>query len=306
MSLQKIDPQLFQPMSAPVKTFELGQNAPRSFWRDTWVSLKKNRFAYISLWIVGFLIAGAIAAPYLSGYTYYETHLELKNQSPNRAFLFGTDDLGRDLFTRIWFGARISLLIGFCAAMLDFVIGTFWGAAAAYAGEKVDELMMRICDILYAIPYLLKVIIIMVAVGPGIKSIILAMSISGWINMARIIRGQILQLKNMEYVLSAKALGASSWRVLTRHLLPNVAGSIIVTMTLTIPTAIFVEAFLSFLGLGVQAPAASWGSMANDGLSALRYYPWRLFFPAGFICMTMLCFNMIGDGLRDALDPKLR
>ncbi len=262
--------------------------------------------AYISLWIVGFLIAGAIIAPYLSGYTYYETHLELKNQSPNRAFLFGTDDLGRDLFTRIWFGARISLLIGFCAATLDFVIGTFWGAAAAYAGEKVDELLMRICDILYAIPYLLKVIIIMVAVGPGIKSIILAMSISGWINMARIIRGQILQLKNMEYVLSAKALGASSWRVLTRHLLPNVAGSIIVTMTLTIPTAIFVEAFLSFLGLGVQAPAASWGSMANDGLSALRYYPWRLFFPAGFICMTMLCFNMIGDGLRDALDPKLR
>lgn len=306
MNKDRVDPTLFEPLGNQNKICDSSMGQMRSFWIDTWLSLKKNRFALVSLWVISLLIAGALFGPHLSGYTYYETHLELKNQPPSAQFLFGTDDLGRDLFTRIWYGARISLLIGFCAAILDFIIGTFWGATAAYAGDKVDEILMRTCDVLYAIPYLLKVIIIMVAVGSGIKSIILAMSISGWINMARIIRGQILQLKNMEYVLSAKALGASSWRILRRHLLPNVAGSIIVTITLTVPTAIFVEAFLSFLGLGVQAPAASWGSMANDGLSALRYYPWRLFFPAGFICTTMLCFNLLGDGLRDSLDPKLR
>ncbi len=306
MRQTRLDPSLFLPLKANRAAASLNLQQSRSFWRDAWLVFQRNRLAFGAIWLIFILLAGALTAPFFSGYTYFETHLEQKNLPPCRAFWFGTDDLGRDMFTRIWFGARISLLIGVCAASLDLFIGVLWGSVAAYFGGKVDEVLMRISDVLYAVPYLLKVIMVMVIIGSGIKSIILAMSLSGWINMARIVRGQILQLKNLEYVLAAKALGASSWRIMTRHLLPNIAGAIIITMTLTIPTAIFVEAFLSFLGLGVQAPAASWGSMANDGLSALRYYPWRLFFPAGFICATMLGFNLIGDGLRDALDPKMR
>lgn len=306
MQKTRIDPEFFLPLVVESGSSTSTLKKSRSFWKDAWWVFRRNRLALFAIYLIFLLLLGAMIAPYFSGYTYYETHLEQKNLSPCRAFWFGSDDLGRDMFTRIWFGARLSLLIGICAAILDLFIGVFWGSVAAYFGGKIDEFLMRISDVLYAVPYLLKVIMVMVIIGSGIKSIILAMSLSGWINMARIVRGQILQLKNLEYVLAAKALGASNWRILTRHLLPNIAGAIIITMTLTIPTAIFVEAFLSFLGLGVQAPAASWGSMANDGLSALRYYPWRLFFPAGFICITMLSFNLIGDGLRDALDPKLR
>lgn len=306
MKASQVDGDLFQPLHSQQRDWEFSRANPRSYWSDTRAVFCRNPLAVAAVFLLTCLLVGALLGPQLSRHTYFQTHLELKNQPPSRAFWFGTDDLGRDMFTRIWFGARISLLIGVCAAVLDLIIGVVWGSVAAYYGGKLDEVLMRLSDVLYAVPYLLKVIVIMVLIGSGIQSIILAMSLSGWINMARIVRGQILQLKNMEYILAARSLGASGARILSRHLLPNVAGSIIVTMTLTIPTAIFVEAFLSFLGLGVQAPAASWGSMANDGLSALRYYPWRLFFPAGFICATMLCFNIIGDGLRDALDPKMR
>lgn len=306
MSDLSTEAELFQPLRLEHKDWEFTRAKPRSYWSDTWSVFCRNPLAVIAIYFTACLFAGAIIGPQLSNYAYYQTQLELINHPPSWSFWFGTDDLGRDLFTRIWFGARISLSIGICAAFLDLLIGVMWGSVAGYYGGKLDEFLMRLTDVLYAVPYLLKVIVVMVLIGSGVKSIVLAMALSGWINMARIVRGQILQLKNMEYVLAARSLGASSWRVLTRHLLPNIAGSIIVTMTLTIPTAIFVEAFLSFLGLGVQAPAASWGSMANDGLSAMRYYPWRLFFPAGFICVTMLCFNIIGDGLRDALDPKTR
>ena len=173
-------------------------------------------------------------------------------------------------------------------------------------GGKTEELMMRFADILYSLPYLLIVILLMVVMGPGIFTIIIAMTMTGWINMARIVRAQILQLKHIDFATAAHAIGASRTRVLIRHLIPNTIGTIITTMTLTIPAAIFTEAFLSFLGLGVQAPIASWGTMANDGLSALRYYPWRLFFPAAFISFTMLAFNVVGDGIRDAFDPRLR
>jgi oligopeptide transport system permease protein len=172
-------------------------------------------------------------------------------------------------------------------------------------GGKVEEFMMRTADILYSIPYLLVVILLMVVIGPGISTMLIALTFTGWIGMARIMRGQILQLSQMDFIKAAKALGASKMRILLAHLIPNCMGSILVTVTLTIPSAIFAEAFLSFLGLGVQAPIASWGTMANEGLSALCYYPWRLFFPAGFICITMLSFNLVGDGLRDAFDPRI-
>lgn len=247
----------------------------------------------------------AIIGPLISGYTYYETHLELKNQSPSLKFWFGTDDLGRDIFTRVWYGARISLFVGVSAALIDLVVGVLWGGVAALAGGRLEEIMMRAADLLYSLPYLLIVIVLTVVMEPGLISIIAALTIIGWITMARIVRGQILQLKHQEYVLAAKSMGAGFWRIFLKHLLPNARGPILVTLTLTIPSAIFAEAFLSFLGLGVQAPIASWGTMANEGLPALSYYPWRLFFPALFISLTMLAFNLVGDALRDTLDVKM-
>lgn len=277
-----------------------------SFWQEGWTRFCSNKLALIGGMLLALLFLMAIFGPLLTPYTYYETHLNLKNLPPSSKFWFGTDELGRDLFTRVWWGARISLFVGIMASLIDLAIGVFYGSIAAIVGGKKEELMMRIADILYSIPYLLVVILLMVIIGSGITTIIIALTITGWIGMARIVRSQILQLKQMDFIKAAIAMGASRRRILMKHLIPNCMGPIIITVTLTIPSAIFAEAFLSFLGLGVQAPIASWGTMANDGLSALRYYPWRLFFPAGFISITMLCFNLVGDGLRDAFDPRLR
>lgn len=277
-----------------------------SYWKDSWKRLKSNKRVMFGLCMLGFLILMALIGPLLTPYTYYETHLPLKNLAPSAEFWFGTDELGRDLFTRVWWGARISLFVGITAAVIDLILGVIYGSIAGLWGGKLDEAMMRMSDIIYSIPYLLVVILLTVVMGSGLATIIIALTITGWIPMARIVRGQILQLKQLDYAYAAYALGASRWRILFRHLLPNAMGPIITTMTFSIPTAIFAEAFLSFLGLGVQAPIASWGTMASDGLSALRYFPWRLFFPAVFISLTMLCFNLVGDGIRDAFDPRLK
>ncbi|TGV31024.1 ABC transporter permease, partial [Mesorhizobium sp. M00.F.Ca.ET.186.01.1.1] len=231
----------------------------------------------------------------------------MKNKAPSGTYWFGTDDFGRDVFTRVWYGARISLFVGFMAALIDFFIGVLYGGIAGYMGGRVDNIMMRFVDILYGLPYLLVVILLMVVMGPGLGTIIIALSATGWIGMARTVRGQVLQMKNSEYVLAAKTMGAKPFYIIRKHLLPNTIGIIIVYVTLSVPSAIFGEAFLSFLGLGVQAPMASWGVMANDGLSTiLSGHWWRLFFPAFFISLTMLAFNVLGDGLRDAFDPKAR
>jgi len=277
-----------------------------SYLSDSWKRLRANKRVMIGLWTLGFLIFMALIGPLLTPYTYYETHLTLKNSPPSWQFWLGTDELGRDIFTRVWWGARISLFVGFTAAFIDLIVGVVYGSIAGMWGGKIDEVLMRCADILYSIPYLLIVILLIVMMGSGLITIIIALTLTGWIPMARIVRGQILQLKELDYAYAAYALGASKARILFRHLLPNAVGPIITTMTLTIPTAIFAEAFLSFLGLGVQAPIASWGTMASDGLSALRYFPWRLFFPAFFISITMFCFNLVGDGIRDAFDPRLR
>jgi oligopeptide transport system permease protein len=275
-----------------------------SFFKSHWKIFKINRLAVIGASVFVVLALLAIIAPILSPYTYYEIDLSIKNQPPSFKHWFGTDDLGRDLFTRVWFGARISLFVGISAALIDLAIGMIWGAAAALAGGKIDECLMRVVDILSAIPSLLVVIALMVVLGPGLHTILIALSILGWITMARVVRGQILQLKEQNYVMAAHALGAGFWRILFRHLLPNAIGPIIVTLTFTVPSAIFTEAFLSYLGLGIQAPIASWGTMANEGLPALEYYPWRLFFPAGLISLTMLSLNLIGDGLNAAFSHK--
>lgn len=291
-------------LSSPLLSTKAHHVKSNSYLKEAWLKLYENKLAIFGLSVLLFLIVFAITVPITSPYTYYETQLHLKNTPPCRGFWFGTDELGRDLFTRIWWGARISLYVGIVAALIDMIIGVFYGAFAAIIGGKCEEFMMRTADIFYSLPQLLIVILLLVIFKPGVFTIILALALTGWINMARIIRGQILQIKQQDFVLAAYMLGASHFRVLFHHLIPNAFGSIITTVTLTIPSAIFTEAFLSFLGLGVQAPIASWGTMANDGLSAIRYYPWRLFFPALFISMTMLALNLLSDGIRDAFDPR--
>lgn len=224
----------------------------------------------------------------------------------NKTFWFGTDNLGRDVFVRVLEGARISLLIALIATLVQFFIGVLYGSISGYVGGRVDNLMMRIVDIISTIPLLLYVILLMVVLGNGIGTICIALGTVYWVRMARLVRGQVLSIKELEYVLAAKTLGASSWRIMIRHLIPNAMGAIIVSLAMMVPSAIFTESFLSFIGLGVSAPKASWGTLASDAIGGLRTYPYQLFFPSIFITLTVLSFNFVGDGLRDALDPRLR
>ncbi|MCB1119314.1 MAG: ABC transporter permease [Chlamydiia bacterium] len=249
----------------------------------------------VILLLVVFLAA---LGPSISGHSYTETHLEKVNQAPSANFWLGTDDLGRDVFTRLCVGARISIFIGVMAALIDMIIGSLWGGTAALLGGWIDAVMMRICDLLYSLPYLLIVILLMMVLGKGIIPILVAMCCLGWITMARIVRLQLLQLKQRSFVLAAKGMGAGFFRILFCHLLPNAVAPILVTMTMTIPAAMFVEAFLSFLGLGVQAPLPSWGSMVSEGLPTAAYYPWRFFSPALVMIMTILAFHFVADALK--------
>jgi oligopeptide transport system permease protein len=269
-----------------------------------WKSLKMNTLALTGLLLFLPILLLLLFGPSLSGYSYEGQQLAFKNHPPSLQYWFGTDDLGRDIFTRICYGARISLAVGLLAAFIDLIIGILWGGIAGLVGGRCDEIMMRCADTLYSLPYLLVVILLTVLLGNGLFSILIAITLTGWITMARIVRGQILLLKEVDYAMAARALGASSTRLLFRHLLPNAQGPILAVLTLTIPSAIFSEAFLSFIGLGIQAPLASWGTMANEGLPALQFYPWRLFFPAFFISLTMLAFNLIGEGVKSAFETS--
>lgn len=304
--MEQISKDRFKIVGAHASDAEKISKPSLSFWKDVSIRFRKNKLALFGIVLLILLLFMAIFGPYMTGYDYRTNDLMNTNKPPSADHWFGTDDLGRDVFTRTWEGARISLFIGIVAALVDFFIGVFWGGFSGYKGGRTDEYMMRIADILYGIPYLLLVILLMVVLGQSIGTMILAMTITGWINMARIVRGQVLSLKNQEFVLASRTLGADLNRIMGRHLIPNTMGPILVTLTLTVPSAIFTEAFLSYLGLGLSAPLASWGTMASDGLPAIKYYPWRLFFPATFICLTIFAFNVIGDGLRDALDPRLR
>ena len=269
-----------------------------------WARLKQNKLALLGLFIIVCMIILAIVGPWLSPYTYADQNLTQANQAPSSEHWFGTDTLGRDLYVRVVYGARISLAVGFVAAAINLVIGVVYGSIAGYMGGKVDRLMMGFVDILYGIPLLLYVILLMVILSPGLTSIFLALGIAYWLTMARIVRSQIMALKNEEYVLAARSMGVPGWRILFRHMLPNCVGPIVITMTLAIPEAIFTEAFLSFIGLGVSAPMASWGVLAAEGINSMRSYPFQLIAPAVAIGITMLGFTFFGDGLRNALDPK--
>ncbi|NRS46601.1 ABC transporter permease [Brevibacillus sp. HB2.2] len=275
--------------------------------------LVRNKLAMVGLTLIVMLIAMAIIGPHLVPYSYSDQSLLNANQEISSEHWFGTDELGRDMFSRTWYGAQISLIIGISAALIDLVIGVTVGGIAGYMagrgkkGDRIDTIIMRLIEVLYGLPYLLVVIMLMVVMEPGIVTIIIALSATGWVGMARLVRGQILQLKNQEFIMAAQVLGAKFPRILLRHLIPNTIGVIIVNLTFTIPSAIFAESFLSFLGLGVQAPIASWGTMTNDALGVILTGDWwRLFFPALMISLTMFAFNVFGDGLQDALDPRIR
>lgn len=224
----------------------------------------------------------------------------------NKTFVLGSDSLGRDLFIRVVYGARVSLTVGIFAALVNFLIGVFYGCFAGYKGGNVDTVMMRIVDVIDSVPMTLYVILIMVLIGSGMKSIIIALGLTYWVRMARIVRGQVLSLKNSEFVLAARTLGASTGRIFVKHLIPNMMGTIMVAIAMQIPNAIFTEAFLSFIGLGVSAPMASWGTLCNDALASIYVYPYQLLIPAVAISVTILAFNLFSDGLRDAFDPKQR
>lgn len=277
-----------------------------TYWEDVWRRFKSNKVSVASAVFLVLLVLGAIFIPFFWPHSYSDQNLMITNQAPGNGFIFGTDSLGRDLFIRVVYGARISLTVGILASVINLVVGVTYGGIAGYFGGKVDNLMMRIVDILYTIPLTLYVILLMVWLKPGMTSILVAIGTTYWIGMARIVRGQIYSLKEQEYVLAARTLGASDSRILFKHLIPNAMGPIIVSLTMSIPQAIFTEAFLSFIGLGVSAPMASWGVLCNDVLGSFPIYPHLLFFPALALCLTILAFNFVGDGLRDALDPRMR
>lgn len=302
-----INKELFRPALDNREAAESIKRPSISYWSDVWRRLKKNKLAMFGLIILLLLILMAIVGPYLTGYTYYTQNLDAQNLRPSADHWFGTDSVGRDLFTRTWYGARYSLFIGIMAAMIDFLIGVIYGGIAGFKGGKTDTIMMRIAEIIYSIPYLLTVILLMVILPQGLWTIILAMGITGWLSMARLVRGQVLQLKEMEFVQASTLMGAKTGWILRKHLIPNTMGSILVNITLSVPSAIFAEATLSFLGLGVPPPAASWGTMVSDSIQSLLVgNAYQLFIPAFFISLTMFSFNVLGDGLRDALDPRLR
>lgn len=277
-----------------------------TYWQDAWRRLKQNKIAMISLYVLSLIIVLCIIGPFLSKHEFTKQAIPLADKGPFGDYWFGTDNLGRDIFSRIWIGGRVSIAIGIIGTILEILVGCLYGGISGYFGGLIDDIMMRIVEIIVSIPYMIVVILIAIVLGKGMGALIIALCITGWTGIARIIRGQVMQLKESEYVLAARALGASSTRIILKHLIPNSIGIIIVYISFDIPSFIFAEAFLSFIGLGIQPPDTSWGVMANLGQQYFQFYPHELLFPSAAICLTMLSFNLLGDGLRDALDPRLR
>ena len=275
-----------------------------SLWRDAWIRLRANRLAALSLFFFILVSILTIIGPEIISTSYDEQDLNNTFAAPGSTHLFGTDNLGRDLFARVLHGGRISLAVGFLATAVSLIIGVAYGMTSGYLGGKMDALMMRIVDILYSLPFTIFVILLMVLFGRNFVLLFIAIGAVEWLTMARITRGQTLSLKQAEFIESARALGYSHKRILFRHILPNLIGPVIVYATLTVPAVMLLEAVLSFLGLGVQAPMSSWGSLIKEGSEKMDIAPWLIFFPGLFFSLTLLALNFLGDGLRDALDPK--
>ena len=276
-----------------------------SLWEDAWRRLLANKAAVAGGIILLVLIFLAIFAPWIAPHSYAYQNLELGAQPPSGDFLLGTDTLGRDLFSRILYGARVSLLVGFVATGVALVIGVSWGIIAGYFGGRVDSVMMRIVDVLYGLPFIIFIILLMVIFGRNIWLLFGAIGAVEWLTMARIVRGQVLTIKNQEYVLAAQAMGVTNMQMFRKHIFPNILGPIAVYATLTIPQVMLLEAFLSFLGLGIQPPMSSWGTLIRYGVESMEEYSWLLIYPGLTFTITLFALNFFGDGLRDALDPKI-
>lgn len=277
-----------------------------SYWQDAWRRLKKNPVAMASMIVLGILIVMVIVGPIIRGYDYETMNVAEKNLGPSSKYWFGTDNLGRDLFSRIWVGARASLIIALVATALKLVFGTVYGALMAHFGGWVDEILMRIIEVLNSIPSMLLTILIMLVLGNNLFSLLVALSITAWCNTDRQVRGMIKQLRESEYVYAAEVLGAKPVRIIVKHYIPNMLGILILDTATAIPSFIFTEAGLSFLGIGLQAPEISLGVLISMGQQNMDFYPSQLFFPCLILCVIVMAFNLLGDGLRDALDPRLR
>lgn len=297
---------LFEKLHESEKNNEFIAVASKTYLQDAWAGFRKNRLALVSLAFLAVMVLLAIFVPMLSPYTYDGQDLSMRNALPSLTHLMGTDKFGRDIFVRIMYGARISLAVGFAAAFINLVIGVVYGGVCGYFGGKLDMILMRIADIIYSIPNMLYVIMIMLVFGSNVFSVLLAISVSGWISMARQVRTQVMSLKEREFAQAALVMGASNNRILYKHLISNCIGPIIVNTTLMVPEAIFTEAFLAFVGIGISIPQASWGTMADEARSLLQNYPIQMLWPVLAISLTMLSLNFIGDGLNEALDPKKR
>lgn len=275
-----------------------------SLWRDAWLRLRKNRLALASFWILVFMVIFCFLGPFFTSQDYRTNDLDQTLLSPGAEHLFGTDDLGRDQLVRVMVGGRVSLGVGIIATAVSLLIGVTYGATAAYIGGKVDAVMMRLVDVLYALPFTIFVILLMTLFERSIVLLFVVIGAVEWLTMARIVRGQVLSIKEQEFVEAAVSLGYSTTRIIARHIIPNVLGVVVVYATLTVPSVMLLESFLSFLGLGVQPPMPSWGSLIKLGADNIQLYPYLLIIPALFFSLTLFSLNFLGDGLRDALDPK--
>lgn len=301
---EPLDASLFRKLDESEKNSDFVAVQSKTYLQDAWNRFKKNKLALAGLFVLSIIILLAIFGPMFSPYTYDGQDFLTRNAGPSAAHWFGTDKFGRDIFTRVLYGARISLQVGFAAAAINLVIGIAYGGFAGYMGGRTDMIMMRLVDILYSIPTMLYVILIMLVFGSNMTSILIGICVSYWVGMARTVRSQVLTLKQQEFSLAAFVLGASKQRILFKHLILNAMGPIIVTVTLMIPQAIFTESFLSFVGVGISAPEASWGTMAQQAKQMIDTYPMQVVYPVAAICITMFALNFIGDGLSEALDPK--
>jgi oligopeptide transport system permease protein len=275
-----------------------------SLWLDAWIKLRKNKLALFGFAILLFLIVVSLLTPWIAPYSYEEQNLMLGATTPSANHWLGTDIFGRDMLTRIMYGGRVSLMVGFVATAVALVIGILWGSIAGFVGGRVDAVMMRIVDIMYALPFMIFIVLLMVVFGRNILLLFVAIGAVEWLTMARIVRGQVMSLRKQEFVEAAYSMGLSRWAIIRRHIIPNTLGPVIVYTTLTIPSVMLLEAFLSFLGLGIQPPQSSWGLLINYGVETMEEYPWLLIFPGITLSLTLFALNFLGDGLRDALDPR--
>ena len=277
-----------------------------TFWQEAWRRIRSNKAAYVSLILLILYGLLAIFAPMLSKYGFDQQDAYNMSQSFSAEHWLGTDSLGRDLWVRVWMGARVSLTIGIVAAFINAVVGAILGGFCGYYGGKLDMIVMRIIDIIYGIPQLIVCILVMVVLGSGVKSLIIAMVIVGWTGTCRFTRGEVYRLKEQDFVLAARVMGEPTFKIIVREIIPNIMGLLITNLTMAIPSAIFQEAFLSYIGLGISPPQASWGVLAKEGARMMTAAPHMLYVPAFFICTTVLALNQLGNGLRDAFDPRLR